>query len=435
MNKIIVFFFSIVFFVSCSLNNETLNGFTNPGVDFDQLEKIDLRHTQPYKAMLFSDLFSSVKYIPLEETNQSVIGDIEKMEMTEKGDILVFDHRSRCVLKFSGEGKFLNTIGQAGHAENEYVEPLYMAYDGQNHQVVVYDNARKCLKYYKEDGEYVESIHLPWYINSFEILDKDKLLLYMQYDEFASPDSIGYNYVVIDKNAKILNKFAPYKKQFFNALSNVFCKDKGHIYCHIPQTPVVNEVNADEMTPIFYIDFGERSIPQGWYKDNQFDQKLQESTNNNYTWGFFKSGNRSVFSFSQKDKDKNPLPTFFTYYNGKDVIYTNVFENDIYGRVSTDISPIFFKGKNVYFKAYPTSFDGYSNISVDVDLSKTMAKEIKQAIAEGKCSEKWTDYLSCLMELYSKPTTKIVVTAEEKEEMQRLAKHRNPIIQVCTLKD
>ena len=218
MKKLFVFLSCVLCVASCVSNKEVFNGYTNPDANLDDVERVDLSHFQKYQPLLMSDIFSSVKYIPLEETNQSVIGDIEKMEITEKGDILVFDHRSRCVLKFSGEGKFLNTIGQAGHAENEYVEPLYMAYDGDKHQVVVYDNARKYLKYYAEDGEYVESIHLPWYINSFEILDKDKLLLYMQYDEFSSPDSIGYNYVVIDKNAKILNKFAPYKKQFFNAL-------------------------------------------------------------------------------------------------------------------------------------------------------------------------------------------------------------------------
>lgn len=435
MKKLFVFLSCVLCVASCVSNKEVFNGYTNPDANLDDVERVDLSHFQKYQPLLMSDIFSSVKYIPLEETNQSVIGDIEKMEITEKGDILVFDHRSRCVLKFSGEGKFLNTIGQAGHAENEYVEPLYMAYDGDKHQVVVYDNARKCLKYYAEDGEYVESIHLPWYINSFEILDKDKLLLYMQYDEFSSPDSIGYNYVVIDKNAKILNKFAPYKKQFFNALSNVFCKDKGRIYCHIPMTPVVNEVSADEMTPIFYIDFGERSIPQEWYGDSQFHEKLEERTDVGFTWNYLKSGKRSVVAYEYKNNDGTPLPTFLAFINDDKTFCTNVLENDIYGRVSVSVSPRYLKGKEVFFAISPQSFEKHANVPVDVDLSKTMAKEIKQAIAEGKCSEKWNDYLSCLRELYSKPSTKIVVTAEEKEEILRLAKHRNPIIQVCTLKD
>ena len=202
MKKILIFFWGAICVASCN-QNKNLNGYTNPDINYEIVERIDLRDVQQYKSMLLSELFSTVKYIPLEMTNRSVIGEIEKMEVTENGDLLVFDRHSHSVLKFAGDGKFLNTIGQMGHAENEYVEPLDMVYDEKNHQVIVYDNAKKSLKYYTENGEYLESVTLPWYINSFEILDSGKFLLYMKYEEFSSSDSIGYNYVVIDKNTEL----------------------------------------------------------------------------------------------------------------------------------------------------------------------------------------------------------------------------------------
>lgn len=70
-----------------------------------------LKMDRPYYVDKFSNLFSEVRYVPLEETRNSIVGTVSKMEITKEGDIIVFDSKAGGVFRFASDGKFLNNIG------------------------------------------------------------------------------------------------------------------------------------------------------------------------------------------------------------------------------------------------------------------------------------------------------------------------------------
>ena len=56
-----------------------------------KLSKIDLSNLQVGSIAAYSDFFSDVKYIPLELTEMSMLGEIRNLQITNNGDFIVFD--------------------------------------------------------------------------------------------------------------------------------------------------------------------------------------------------------------------------------------------------------------------------------------------------------------------------------------------------------
>ena len=70
-----------------------------------------------------SEIASSIEYIPLETTDESMIpGNIIGMKITptEEGYVIFTARSSSIPLHFSNTGKFISKIGTAGRAEKEF---------------------------------------------------------------------------------------------------------------------------------------------------------------------------------------------------------------------------------------------------------------------------------------------------------------------------
>ena len=55
----------------------------------------------------FSDIFSNVEYIALEDAGENIIGNFDKTIVTEEGDFIFYDSYSSKIARFSSTGKFL----------------------------------------------------------------------------------------------------------------------------------------------------------------------------------------------------------------------------------------------------------------------------------------------------------------------------------------
>ena len=85
------------------------------GCDFDRSKELpknlDFR---------FSELYSNVEYIKLEDTEVSSLGEVASIQITKDNDFIVFDSNNKKILRFDATGKFTNAIGCQGKAKNEY---------------------------------------------------------------------------------------------------------------------------------------------------------------------------------------------------------------------------------------------------------------------------------------------------------------------------
>lgn len=111
----------ILLAVSCKNGNVTMvKGI--PGIleDCDTtVNRIEIGEIEDGSVLLYSELFSDVKYVPLEYTRNSLVGNVDKMLTTKDGGYLIFESSSKSVQLFDSIGHFKHSIGCCGHAENE----------------------------------------------------------------------------------------------------------------------------------------------------------------------------------------------------------------------------------------------------------------------------------------------------------------------------
>ncbi len=426
---------------SCSNQNNIYN---IPGVadvaDIENVSTILIDSIPENKIGLYSEIYSNVHYIPLESGQNSIIGCIDKIQVSKNNDIVIFDRRARIVLRFDSDGKFINKIGNIGHAENEYTEPLDVVYDEFRDNVVVYDNAKKRLLFYDMNGKYIHSILLNEYIGSFEVLDNDHIVLYVGYCVNSSNKETP-NYIIINTKGEIVKEFAFYDRRMYGMImsSDVFFRGKGKLYCHIPKTPVVNEITLDSLTPTYIIDFANYQVPEEWYTqgyDMYYDKVERLSSCKAVSDCFFQTDNYTLMTFDYCNQNSFRRKYLMIASNDEltqPLCYSRLV-NDMYGKQNAGDLKYVYKN-NVYYTLDPSYIQNLDKWETNKDVSEQMAiadREIMNMLPDGQPAK--VD-LESMAEIKDRATTKIVITDEEKKFINIIQKSQNPILQVCTLKE
>jgi hypothetical protein len=99
---------------------------------------------QNAKVYPLSTVAESVEYLPLETTEDCLLGEYLANIFIGENDIIVFDYAY--AYRFTPEGKFLNKIGKKGRGPGEYNRPMRIAVD-PNQQVVYFEDRGKIVKY------------------------------------------------------------------------------------------------------------------------------------------------------------------------------------------------------------------------------------------------------------------------------------------------
>ena len=93
-----------------------------------------------------SQFAEDVEFIPLEITDDCLIGDACIVSSITQKDIFIFDYE-RCY-HFDRDGKFLNAIGAKGNGPGEYTKPMKCIVDTLNQWVYFPDHwTGRLLKY------------------------------------------------------------------------------------------------------------------------------------------------------------------------------------------------------------------------------------------------------------------------------------------------
>ena len=122
-------------------------------VDIDKAEKKDL--------LYLSTLFKNVKCIPLETTDNSLVGAISKI-LVYKGYIYVLDHSiAKSLFVFDNDGRFIRKIGSRGRGPGEYNEINDFTIDYDHGNIIITDYG-KLLIYDILTGKHKNTVSLQY---------------------------------------------------------------------------------------------------------------------------------------------------------------------------------------------------------------------------------------------------------------------------------
>lgn len=350
----------------------------------EHCETIDLSELPSKETVLYSEVFSNMKFVPLESTEQSVFGEISKMYKTNDGDYIVFDVSSSIVLRFDKNGKFLNSIGNRGRGKGEYVSLVDICYNHFSNEVVLWDNPRHCLMFFDVDGHMKYTREIDWYLGAMEAVNRDCVALYVPdySDENDNKKQNAKKCVIVDNNGKTIKEYG-FCDYDMSAFSEVFFKklymSNGKTLCYPEYSPYIYKVTENGMKPEYLINFGEHELPSTWGKfdKDKFMAELNKESDYYYSFRFFESDewyvlntcNQRVINIVFVNKDNSKL--FSGKYFTNDM--TGISAYDIPKSFSSSISPLMIdKGNNIYFSQDPSYFaEAIQRLKNQEEIQKT----------------------------------------------------------------
>lgn len=153
----IAFCASLILFCSCSEKKS-------------EVVSIDLKNCVAPAEMFEPDF----EIIPLETTEESLIGEIEKVKLHDSC-FFVEDRTQKAILIFDWKGKYLNKISRLGRGPGEYVNILdFDVYDGF---VCVFSGSGYVLRY-DTSGKFIDQMEVDDAYCSMLVAGRDSILLF-----------------------------------------------------------------------------------------------------------------------------------------------------------------------------------------------------------------------------------------------------------------
>ncbi|MDR1372187.1 MAG: 6-bladed beta-propeller [Dysgonamonadaceae bacterium] len=149
-------------------------------------------------------IFENIKIIPLETTNDNLIGNIKEIKI--KDSLIFISDANENLFVFNTEGQFLNKIGSIGDGPEEYSALGTFFIDEVNNQIIIMNQIKFTFITYGFDGQYKfkttipkDAINMP---NTAFIIENNYLLA----NYFLTPkNNIAYKLLSL-KNAGILQE-------------------------------------------------------------------------------------------------------------------------------------------------------------------------------------------------------------------------------------
>ena len=215
----------------------------------DKCIQVELPSKSPYCDL--DTIFSSYKLIPLETSEEFLIGNIDRI-IKCPGCYCIQDRENANVFIFEENGKFRCKLGNKGHARNEHLDAWSIAYDEKNKQIVMLDLTGRRLLSYDLMGNLKKVASLFFLYHDMAILGDDILCLTgSAYNRFS--DIIDLSRLVLaDKMGKPIRRGFPItemiRDRFTYGDKMTQYKDKAYFTDLIADT--VWEVSGKEMAPI-----------------------------------------------------------------------------------------------------------------------------------------------------------------------------------------
>ena len=133
--------------------------------DVSSAVRVDLNPFLGDKEFEFGDLVRSLRFIPLETTDASLLANIYKVVLTDRHVYVHDDFKGGGLVIFTSKGKFVRRISHGG-GPGELYQLSDMAYDPSTDRLLVYQHP--FLLFYTADGEYLEQKKLPFGFYNFQ---------------------------------------------------------------------------------------------------------------------------------------------------------------------------------------------------------------------------------------------------------------------------
>ena len=211
---------------------------------------------------------ADVEYIPLETTDESIIGKAPYFAISEKYIVSLASTLDKTTRFFDRKGKYLFKIDRCGQGPEEYVTPYNVSIDFENEECYIYDAYRHKIQVYTFSGKWVRTLKIQEGISYFNMFNYNQqyLIAYNNSHDYINVYNTPEDkqpYHIIDKKS---GKHTPIDICVEKKISKTFKKGHDQGGSYIESMLFICPFLANN-NDILIADFGLDTLYQ--YKENQ----------------------------------------------------------------------------------------------------------------------------------------------------------------------
>jgi len=345
----------IIFSISCTnQKQESIN------------ESVDLViQTDVDNKLKMSDYVSGIKYLPLGNNENNVIGKIDKV-VFYGNKIFILDSKTNKIVVYDNTGKYIFETENTGRGPGEYLNIADFIIDSANSNIELWDNGNRKLIVLDSNGRFLSERPIDLRMKKFGKLDSNLYVYFTcNYPNVGYAKKGSYNIYIEDSSNNVLKCFLPISELTHLKLAdnNLFSKSESGFNVAVPFDNHIYQITSEECIQRFNIRFNNFSLPDELLEvyaesikgtreeiSNASIMLMNKINNNNYALGIHNIfENRSILFFQYQITG---IGTFTTIFNKRtNDLDAGIPVNDIdYGLFG---KPIAIDGNNLVTYIYP----------------------------------------------------------------------------------
>jgi hypothetical protein len=267
MKKIFVYFaFLCTLLCACNYDNAVNN--------IELAHKTIVINPKEAENVNYSQVFSSAEYIPIPTDSNFLIGNIDKISVSDNYILLMDKSISRSVFVFHKQENKKGRIHKQGNGPGEYVAMKDIYFDANQQLVGIYCGIRGKLLYYNIQGEYKQEQTIPLYTTRiYPIFDNYLLFCDYVYNQKIEKGKSSPNVILTSKNGEIASSADFFNKDInrsvvsssnpdFSAWDDTLSIKPDH--CNI-----IYHATTDSIYPAYKLDFGQYTLDARYWNETR----------------------------------------------------------------------------------------------------------------------------------------------------------------------
>lgn len=303
MNKGVIILLFLLLSIACN-NKITIIQELGKG----EIIAIDPKEFVQQHAMA-SFLVDSIEYIPLETTNESLIGRIKAIHEWN-GRFYICDEQSDAIFIFNNQGEYLKKLAAKGRGPKEYIAIRSFYQNSKTGDLYIYCDRSLSILHYDAEGIFIERIPCKYITTDFVLLGKDSLVLYggkmPNQNIFSKTFPKQWRLILLKEDSIIKKDFAgTYKDVLLNDVGkqrNFSCFSDSILLMETIGNDIYRLNSNGEISPRFTIDFGKYTYPLTFDKSNEESLEIIKSIKDGKEWckliDFWETENTLLMKYS-----------------------------------------------------------------------------------------------------------------------------------------
>lgn len=271
-----------------------------------------------YEQIDISPILDTVKFVKLELSEKSLIGNIDKLIVFEDC-IYILDSRTHSLFVYTMNGEYISKISNAGNGPGEYSQIDFFDINFEKRQIVLTDLIGYWIYKYDLEGKFISREKIPFWIEGISPAFNQGYVVYANHRDNKHKLSQEYNVFYLDSSMKVAKAYFPYNSSNLNNLGISFITPQtGSFYTYdhdrfffSPYKDHVYEITKNGLKPKYRFDFGERTFDEKYLGHKSELKSYMEKGDFFQLANVYENNDLVIFSFHPAS---NPVG-YFGYYS------------------------------------------------------------------------------------------------------------------------